>query len=248
MSDARHLIEQKESQGKGLGIFAVQNIPCGTRIIAEAGLLRINRDTLKVPDIINAFKRLSPSQKKLYLELHEYACDAFRRATEQEVNQDWEEIPKLHRRVLGIWVANCFDDVFLLGSRINHSCTPNVHFAYNSALEKETFHAIRDIRAGEEVTIMYINGTNRTRGQRQDELKKWGFQCNCPTCEDTPQGRKKEEKRVELFKLDQELAKYTCFHFEHGPEDSWKKALKVAQRIAALQKSEGLLDIELSNS
>ncbi|TVY18236.1 SET domain-containing protein 5 [Lachnellula arida] len=157
-------------------------------------------------------------------------------------------MPQLHRRVLAVWVANCFGDVFLLGSRINHSCAPNVHFAYNSALGKQTFHAIRDIEAGEELAIMYINGTNRTRGQRQDELKKWGFRCNCPICEDTSRGRKKEEKRVELFRLDQELATYTRFNFQHGPEDSWKKALKAAQRMAGLQKSEGLLNRDLSIS
>jgi hypothetical protein len=68
---------------------------------------------------------------------------------------------------------------------------------------------------------MYIKGTNRTRGQRQDELEKWAFQCSCPTWEDTPQGRKKEKKRVELFELDQELAKHARFDLRFGSEESW---------------------------
>lgn len=39
-------------------------------------------------------------------------------------------------------------------------------------LKEEIFHAIRDIMAGEELTVMYINGTNRTRDQRKAELDK----------------------------------------------------------------------------
>ncbi|KFY65616.1 hypothetical protein V496_02447 [Pseudogymnoascus sp. VKM F-4515 (FW-2607)] len=140
--DSRHLIEQKESQGRGLGIFATGYIPCGTRIVAESALLKISRDTTTdAKVIVRAFEGLSSSQKKAYLELHDYACDLFKRAAEREMDQDWEKIPELHRKVLGVWAANAFGSVFLLGSRINHSCTPNVNFAYNSALEKETYHA-----------------------------------------------------------------------------------------------------------
>jgi hypothetical protein len=160
------------------------------------------------------------------------------------MEQNWQEIPELHRTVLAIYAANAFGRVFLLGSRINHSCLPNINFAYNSMLEKETFHAIRDITAGEELTIMYINGTNRTRSQRQAELDKWGFRCTCPACENTLQGRKREEKRAQLFTLDQGLA----MNIRFGTEKSWRKALQMAQRMAAIQKSEGLLNRELGVS
>jgi hypothetical protein len=243
--DARHLIEMKESPRKGLGIFAKEDIPRGTRIIAERALLKIDRQNMSdAKDIVVAFESLSFSAQRIYLQLHAYACDRFKSAAEHELGQDWERMPELHRRVLAIYAANAFGSVFLLGSRINHSCTPNVHFAYNPALEEETFHAVRDIRAGEELTITYINGTNRTRDQRQDQLDKWGFQCTCSTCEDTPHGRKKEEKRAQLFNLDQELALY----LKYGTEKSWGKALRTAQQIAALQKSEGLLTRELGIS
>lgn len=160
------------------------------------------------------------------------------------MQQTWQEIPELHRTVLAIYAANAFGSVFLLGSRINHSCLPNIHFAYNSMLKEETFHAIRDIMAGEELTIMYINGTNRTRDQRKAELDKWGFTCSCPVCEDTLQGKEREEKRAQLFALDQELA----MDAQLGSEKSCGKALRVAQRMAAIQISEGILHRELGVS
>ena len=158
------------------------------------------------------------------------------------MEQNWPEIPFLHRKVLAIYAANAFGSVFLLGSRINHSCIPNIHFAYNPVLEKETFHAIHDITAGEELTIMYIRGVNRTRSQRQTELEKWGFLCTCLACDDTLKGREREDKRAKLFDLDQELA----LNLRLGTEQSWRKALKLAQKMAAIQKSEGLLNRELS--
>ncbi|KAK2764551.1 hypothetical protein FQN54_009246 [Arachnomyces sp. PD_36] len=242
--DARHLIEVKETPPKGLGVFAKANIPRGTRVISEPALLKVTRKAGSAKDIVRAFKNLPLSQQNLYLELYGYACGLFKRSAEHEMGQKWQLIPELHRTVLAIYAANAFGDVFLLGSHINHSCLPNIHFAYNSELEEETFHAIRDITAGEELSIMYILGTNRTRSQRQAELDKWGFQCNCLACEDTLQGREREEKRAELFALDQKLAmdKYI------GTEKSCRKALETAQRMAAIQKSEGLLSREIGVS
>lgn len=37
--DSRHLIEVKVSGTKGLSVFAIVNIPRGTRVLAETGLL-----------------------------------------------------------------------------------------------------------------------------------------------------------------------------------------------------------------
>jgi hypothetical protein len=176
----------------------------------------------------------------LYLELHEFACDTFQDAVEEELEQSWDEIPELYRRVLGIHKTNHFNDVFWLGSRINHSCLPNIHFAYNPRLQQETFHAVRDIAAGEELTVWYNENVLSTRRQRQAELAhKWGFVCNCPVCENSESGKEKERKRRQVFTLYRELA----FNERRG---FWKEALKAAQNLAALQKSEGMVTREIA--
>lgn len=243
LSDAC-LVEVKVSALKGLGVFAKANIPCGSRVLAEPALLEVKGENAK--DIVRAFESLPLSQQNLYLDLHGYACEPFKRAAEREMEQDWQQIPELHRRVLAIYAANAFGNVFLLGSRINHSCIPNIHFANNSVLEKETFHAVRDIVAGEELTITYIGGTNRTRSQRQAALDKWGFQCTCPACDNTLQGRKREQKRDELLALDQQLA--MDMYIGGGTKKSYTKGLQIAQKMAAIQKSEGLLNRDLGLS
>lgn len=234
----------KESTLKGLGVFAKVDIPRGTRVLAEPALLKVDRQAVKANDIVEAFKNLPSPQQSLYLDLHGYACDSFKRATESEMGQNWEQIPEIQRTVLAIYKANAFGSVFSLGSRFNHSCVPNIHFAYNPAIEKETFHAIRSITAGEELTIMYINGTNRTRDQRQAHLNQWGFHCACPACEDTLDGKNKEKRRAQLFTLDQELV----LIMRLGTEKTYGKALRIAQTMAAIQKSEGLLNRELGVS
>jgi hypothetical protein len=89
-----------------------------------------------------------------------------------------------------------FAALFLLGSRINHWYTANVNSAYNSVLENETFHAMRDIVAGEELTIMYINGTNRIEVGVRPRWTDGDFATLAPACEDTLLGRERERKSL----------------------------------------------------
>ncbi|CAI7651134.1 unnamed protein product [Penicillium discolor] len=158
---ADHLIEFKESLQKGGGVFAKANIPRGTRIISEQALLEFDLETVTLKNIVPAFERLSPAES--YLQLHEYKSDLLKVAVRYEIGKSWQELPELHRKVLSIYAANAFGCVFFLGSRINHSCIPNVNFVYNELLKEETFHVIRDIMAGKELTVMYIDGINRTQ-------------------------------------------------------------------------------------
>ncbi|KAJ5374219.1 hypothetical protein N7517_006225 [Penicillium concentricum] len=114
-----------------------------------------------------AFERLPPSRQESLLEPYGYAGELSKHFVEFEIGKSWEELPELHRKVFAIYAANTFGGfVFFLGYRLNHSCIPNLNFAYNPILKEEMFHIIRDIMAGEQLTVMYIEGTNRTRRQR----------------------------------------------------------------------------------
>lgn len=236
--DSRHLIEVRASPGKGLGIFAKANIPRGTRILAESSFIKYNGDETEpfATAIIQAFESLSPSQQHSYLELYSYACDLDKQILESQSGQTWDELPELHRKVLGIYTANSFGSIYLLASRFNHSCLPNTTHVHNPSLDKETFHTIRDISAGEELSISYMDGSNWAKSKRQEYLQKWGFECNCPACEDTPAGRAKEETRLVLSRLSQDLEDM----LDLDTEDSPHEALKLTQRLAATQSPRGL--------
>jgi hypothetical protein len=220
-------------------VFAKVNIPRGTRVLSELPLLDLGHDNsknLRSHDILNAFELLPRERQSFYLSLHRCSTDSFKRVVEHEMKKDWIDIPEVQRTIFSIYAANAFGTVFLRGSRFNHSCLPNTHFSFNRSIEQETLDCVRDITAGEELTIMYPDVTNRSRSQRQKELDKWGFTCTCPACEDTPEGKKKELKRIELQKLDRELGVQVLI----GTDMSFRQALRIAQEMAAQQESEGL--------
>ncbi|RWA08362.1 hypothetical protein EKO27_g6746 [Xylaria grammica] len=75
--------------------------------------------------------------------------------------------------------------VFPLHSRMNHSCIPNTHSAYNASIQRLTTHAIRDIQAGEQLTTSYLETLCQVFQQRKRMIERdWGFVCGCHACTD----------------------------------------------------------------
>ncbi|KAK4193212.1 hypothetical protein QBC35DRAFT_468890 [Podospora australis] len=64
-------------------------------------------------------------------------------------------------------------------ARINHDCRPNLHYRLTNITH--TTVAVRDIPAGEELTISYIYG-QASKKTRTKELQDWGFNCSCSQC------------------------------------------------------------------
>ncbi|KAF9450750.1 SET domain-containing protein [Macrolepiota fuliginosa MF-IS2] len=75
--------------------------------------------------------------------------------------------------------------LYTLHSHLNHSCIPNCsvrHLDQHTALARITVIAKRDIHAGEELFVTYVN-PEASYHARQSELQGWGFgTCNCPRC------------------------------------------------------------------
>lgn len=96
--------------------------------------------------------------------------------------------------------------VFEIASRFNHSCVPNACFAWNEKLGVETVYAIKDIAAGEEITLSYVDPLYDVSA-RMWELWHYGFECDCPACGDTRvQGSfaaRSRERRWRLREIDE---------------------------------------------
>ncbi|OBZ67855.1 SET domain-containing protein 5 [Grifola frondosa] len=87
------------------------------------------------------------------------------------------------------------DGVFLLGARLNHSCAPNVARSWDSCARTMTFRALRDISAGEELCVNYVDVLG-TRAQRAEELKgAFGFLCACEECASEGEALKESDRR-----------------------------------------------------
>eukprot|EP01057_Protomagalhaensia_wolfi_P003644 Protomagalhaensia_wolfi_Nauph_80__3643@NODE_367_length_2667_cov_16_683790_g277_i0_p1_GENE_NODE_367_length_2667_cov_16_683790_g277_i0NODE_367_length_2667_cov_16_683790_g277_i0_p1_ORF_typecomplete_len353_score48_91SET/PF00856_28/8e17Retro_M/PF02813_14/0_17DUF2116/PF09889_9/6e02DUF2116/PF09889_9/0_55DUF2116/PF09889_9/1_4e03_NODE_367_length_2667_cov_16_683790_g277_i05701628 len=74
--------------------------------------------------------------------------------------------------------------LYRLTSCCNHSCDPNCELSYENLNEAiVTVRAKRDLNAGEEVLISYINESGAPIWARQQQLARlFGFRCSCSKC------------------------------------------------------------------
>ncbi|KAN0077855.1 hypothetical protein V8E54_006159 [Elaphomyces granulatus] len=87
--------------------------------------------------------------------------------------------------------------VWLKASYINHSCLCNVRRSFIGDLQ--LVHATRDIPPDTELTFWYRTLAGGSYEERQESLKNWGFECDCPICLDAKNTPKKVlEKRDAL--------------------------------------------------
>lgn len=227
------LWELRPTPCKGIGMFAKTNISGGTRLLADQCLLHLPGPKTLLIDIERAFDQLSPSQQEAYMKLH--CPDRPGRSP-----------------IVRIWEANCFRvgegaGIFLKASRINHSCTPNAHFAWNTTIQRETVHAIVDIPANEEITISYCRPHSDIY-HRRIRLEAYGFDCDCAPCaQDTASGRASEEHRRRMEELFEEITKIRDNPWitaaRHFRDDELQARLEL---IKVLEK-ENLFQLELGN-
>ena len=127
--------------GKGQGLVATSRIRKGTRILSEAPILKVPRDTSDLQAvesvIVEQLKTLCRDQQRAFFAL-----------------------PNAHGKhyspFLGIARTNVLPlgsraregGLFLEASRINHSCTHNAQNTWNAKIGCLTIHALRDIEEG----------------------------------------------------------------------------------------------------
>lgn len=199
-------LEVRRLPGKGAGVVTAKTIKQGTRIWSEVPLLvvagaeqephleaaRLFKETGAVPEALEALLKsrldaLPQQTQEDFWALHDpyseslgckmSACGILSAngmdLTEASIFQGDQEAPPS--------LSDC--GVLAIGSRFNHSCTPNVHFAWSTERGSMAFHALRDVARGEELCICYDVDLLVLPGlTRQEILKKWQFRCKCATC------------------------------------------------------------------
>ena len=154
--------------GKDVGVVAARDLRRGERILKErpAMTARTTED--------HAASALDASDAPDFWDLHD--CHAVGET----------------KTVLGICRTNCFElrdpatgdtrsGMFLLGSRFNHDCSPNVHRTWLPDEGVEVYHALRDVPEGAELCGEYIPLYYST-AKRREMLRKYDFVCGCAAC------------------------------------------------------------------
>ena len=227
------LWELRPSAGKGVGMFARKIIPRGTRLLAEECLFSIPGSKALLLDVEQAVQNLSAVQHKAYMGL--------------QCPDHPGKSP-----VVRIWEANCFKmgkgaGIFLRASRINHSCTPNAHFAWNVYIQRETVHAMVDILANEEITISYCYPHTDVY-HRQQRLEPYGFDCKCDPCsQHTESGRASEAYRCRMAEVVQKIKEIREDPRRVVARQQDDAELHARLELIDLFKKEQLFLIELAN-
>jgi len=76
---------------------------------------------------------------------------------------------------------NAYSGVIKIGSRINHSCMPNVKIEFATPSFSFQCFAVVDIKAGGQLFYAYC-GVEQPVTKRQAELAPYGIVCSCPAC------------------------------------------------------------------
>ncbi|KXX77141.1 SET domain-containing protein 5 [Madurella mycetomatis] len=197
--------EIRSSPNKGLGVFAIKNLPRDTIIIRDP--LIFQYDQGEEPwQRYRRFLKLPTATQRAILEL------AVQRNTEQCMavgmsvilsGKDRDSIPNIMHledviatNGLGLVVdADSPGGLFLSASRINHSCVPNADHTCHEGSTDKVVLANRDISEGEEITISYI-ANYLPRAHRQLCLDGWGFSCQCPACDPGHSDSRLYEQRI----------------------------------------------------
>ncbi|CAG9988739.1 unnamed protein product [Clonostachys byssicola] len=215
------MFEAKTIPLKGIGLVALQDIPQGTLIIRERPLLvaRPGAPGALEDFLSSELKKLDKASQRQFLSLH-------------------NNFPGKHP-FAGIMKTNALPcgsgseigAVYPTICRINHSCLPNSQNTWNSDTKIETIFAIRPIKCGEEITIMYDQGGPST--VRQASLKQsFGFKCSCVVCSQPPALlRESDARRSRIQQLDGQIG--DPFQMLKSPEKSLKDCHSLLQVLKA---------------
>ncbi|KAG8167141.1 hypothetical protein KVR01_002830 [Diaporthe batatas] len=219
------MFEIKQLPGKGKGLVARVDISEGTRILCEKPLLAVHGS---IPpeelELVLAakLKTMTKAQQRQFFSLHN--------------NFPGKNVLRAIVKTNGLPCGPGSNEggVYPTICLINHSCLPNSHNNWNSQAEHETIHAIRPIRAGEEITIPYDHGG--PSAARQAFLKQaFGFDCQCAICTLPPdQLRESDTRRLAMQDLDEAIG------------DPMRMATKPAESLRDCQTMLRTLDKEFA--
>lgn len=96
---------------------------------------------------------------------------------------DWSQGHAAAAAMLGGDAASAGSALYLLGSLFNHSCEPNVLVAFPRD-STAVFTAARQIAAGEQLFITYIDAEQEVDARQQYLAFAYGFRCRCARCQE----------------------------------------------------------------
>ncbi|KAG6004958.1 hypothetical protein E4U21_000581 [Claviceps maximensis] len=205
------LFDIRDVPGKGRGLIAREEIPRGTLVLVEKPLVVVPPVSASASisaigeavkwNIANQLRQRSRTEVRQFLSLH----NNFRRRRRGGGGTLHPFHGIFQTNALPCGPGSSTGAVYATVSLINHSCRPNCGHSWDSEAEHETIYAIRDIVAGEEITITYLEGGSHA--ERAESLNvSFGFACSCELCRlSTAELRASDDRRARMKLLDRAI-------------------------------------------
>jgi len=229
--------------GKGLGVVAARKIARGERLLAERPAFMISPDEIEGA-AAKGFHALESIVRERVWELPDNDQSRFWDLPDCHASQAGSD-----KTAFGIWQTNAIataseksagrNGLYLLGSRFNHSCTPNVNRCWIESLGAEVFHASRDIPPQTELCVYYIDPKGSYAERQARLLADFNFRCGCEACSLTGEAFETSEAlRREYQEIDALVPQFA----ESDPEG----ALDLVEAILAIVEAEFESDPHMS--
>lgn len=183
---------------KGKGAFASRDFQRGDLILSEKPIFSVPNapEPYQAVSIENKVRNLSPDNFDRFLALHNAHTECL----------------CFPNQPLGIYGTNSFalndDDsgICLMGSRFNHSCSPNARYSFNANTGDYRIYALGTIPVGEEIFVAYLSSRRlygNPRRSRQEVLQaRYHFTCTCSVCSlSEAEIKMSDARRVKVNKL-----------------------------------------------
>ncbi|KNG49919.1 P-loop containing nucleoside triphosphate hydrolase protein [Stemphylium lycopersici] len=129
-------------------------------------------------------------------------------------------------------------------ARINHSCRPNSGYYWSEKLNRRIVFVTRKVKAGEEFFVSYIS-LLLSQEDRQKQLDRYGFKCQCEACTQERAAREASDHRRATIK--RAFANFE-YQLDLAPPASdaergyARKGAEASAQLAQLVQAEGLAD------
>lgn len=246
----------------GCGLFAVKDMPAGTRILSETPIITIpgsqkeRTPAEKVAALCKEILKVNINTHYFLLKLSK-GFEYDQQTREAVQNYFKQSMPK---RVLS-WSIRSFSKIFSFYQRhavglpgqdasglfyrygvINHSCSPNAQAYYDPVKERHQVQLVRDVKADDQIFVSYISGIDFPRERRHAEINLKGhkFVCGCTLC--TKQEAEAILERVPA--LYRGLSDFWERAYSYGrPRQADSTSIPRNQTMEALSDAEELLGI-----
>jgi len=227
--------------GKDLGVVATQDIRRGSLVISEKPILEYTGE--EKPSRATLAKALEEQLAELPTERQEEVWALYDAAA---VTTDGQAAAPKSKSLVGIVHSNAFSRaedassmdaaLCLLGSRLNHSCSPNAEQSWDADSGLVQLRATCDISSGEEICNYYVDLLASRDSRRHALWTGYKFHCTCPVCElPADKAAKSDERRKRL----QGLYKAVLLSAEQG-SPKLEHTIRDIQEILRLLDEEGL--------